>query len=130
MGHAGREPADDGATVDIAVALHNLGALITLGLGGLGLLRPALAARLTGLQAASAEGRSEFRATYGGLFAALGAFALLAQDQVFFTGLGGAWVGTALGRAFSLWIDATRTPRNYAAVVFEAAVGLLLLVPS
>jgi hypothetical protein len=116
--------------VDLPVALHNLGALATLALGGLGLLRPTAAARFTGLEAATQEGRSEFRATYGGLFAALGAFALLAQDQVVFTGLGAAWVGAGLGRALSIWADRARTPRNYAAVAFEGVLGLLLLAPS
>lgn len=116
--------------MELAVALHNLGALTTLALGGLGLLRPASAARFTGLQATTPEGRSEFRATYGGLFAALGAFALLAQDQVVFTGLGAAWVATGLGRAASIWVDDARTPRNYAAAAFEGALGLLLLAPS
>jgi hypothetical protein len=116
--------------VDLAVGLHNLGALATLLLGGLGLLRPAAAARFTGLRAVTAEGRSEFRATYGGLFAALGAFALLAQDQVVFTGLGAAWVATGLGRLASIWLDDARTPRNYAAVALEGALGLLLLAPT
>jgi hypothetical protein len=116
--------------VELAVALHNLGAVATLALGGLGLLRPDAAARFTGLRAAAVEGRSELRATYGGLFAALGAFALLAQDQVVFTGLGAAWVGAGLGRAASIWADRAGTPKNYAAVAFEGALGLLLLAPS
>lgn len=116
--------------MELALLLHNLGALGTLVLGGLGLLRPEAVSRLVGLAPAAPEGRSELRATYGGFFAALGAFALLAQDQVAFTALGAAWLAAGLGRALSAWLDGVRTPRNYAAIAFEGAFGLLLLIPA
>jgi hypothetical protein len=116
--------------VDLAYTLHNLGALITLGLGLLGLLAPRAASRIAGIEPRGRLGLSELRATYGGLFAALGAFALVAQDMVAFMGLGAAWVGAALGRAFSVVLDGSREPRNFGAILFEAGIGVLLLFPS
>lgn len=116
--------------VDLAYALHNLGALITLGLGLLGLLAPRAAARFASVAPSGRIGLSEIRATYGGLFAALGAFALVAQDMVAFMGLGAAWVGAALGRTASVVLDRSFEPRNLAAILFEAGIGVLLLFPS
>lgn len=116
--------------MELAHALHNLGALATLALGLLGLLRPRAAAGFAGVEPRGRMGLSEIRATYGGLFAALGAFALLAQDMVSFTMLGGAWVAAAAARLVSTFWDDAREPRNYGGVLFEGAIGLLLLFPA
>ena len=116
--------------MEIALALHNVGALATLGLGGLGLGWPRQAAAWLGLAPLGLLGVSEVRATYGGLFAALGAFAFVAQDAVVFTGLGAAWLGAAGGRLLSAVLDRSREPRNFAAGLLEGALGLLLLVPA
>jgi hypothetical protein len=51
--------------------LPNIGAAITLALGILGLLSPASAAKLVGIQPDGVLGVSEIRATYGGLFIGL-----------------------------------------------------------
>lgn len=115
--------------MELAQVLHHVGALITLCMGGLGLLRPQLAARLTGLEPRGRLGSSELRATYGGLFAALGAFALLTRDEVAFALVGVAWLGSAaarVGDAFLLGGD-----RNvWRAALFEAGMALLLLAPA
>ncbi len=116
--------------MELALALHNLGALATLALGVLGLLRPQVAAELVGVIPRGRLGTSEIRATYGGLFAALGAFVLVAQDSVAFIMLGAAWLGTALGRLLSVVLDESREPRNFAGVLMEGLLGMLLLVPS
>jgi len=116
--------------VELAYLLHNLGALITLGLGVLGLVHPRGAARFAAVAPQGLLGLAEVRATYGGLFAALGAFALVAQDMVAFIGLGAAWVGAALGRCASVFLDGAREPRNFAGILFEAGIGALLLFPS
>jgi hypothetical protein len=116
--------------LEIALALHNLGALVTLALGLLALVWPGRAAARVGIAPLGSFGLSEVRATYGGLFAALGAFALVAQDAVVFTGLGAAWLGAAGGRLLSAVLDGSREPRNFAAGLLEGLVGLLLLVPA
>jgi len=116
--------------LEFSHVLHLLGALVTLGVGAFGLLRPLAAARLIGLAAESRLGRSELRATYGGLFFALGAFTVVTRDEVAFTLLGAAWLGAAAARCG----DAMLVPAVYRAVwraaLFEAGVALLLLAPA
>jgi len=112
---------------DIDTVLSNLGAAITLGLGLLGLFAPERAARLVSVRPVDRLGRSEIRATYGGLFAALGLACLLTQAPAAFLAAGIAWLGAAAGRTFSAVVDASRSRANLGAVAFELAVGLLLL---
>ena len=51
--------------------LNLIGALVTMAMGGLGLLAPNLAAKLVRLGVQQIQqGFAEFRATYGGLFVA------------------------------------------------------------
>ena len=107
--------------------LNLLGALLTIGFGLFGLLFPAKIARLVGLTAKTKAGSSEFRATYGGVWLAMG-IALLAIDQpVAYTIVGIAWLGAALGRLFSIIIDKSSTQQNWTAFVIEIiGAGLLL----
>jgi hypothetical protein len=116
--------------LELAHVLHVLGALVTLGMGGLGLLRPRVAARLIGLIPEGRLGLSELRATYGGLFAALGLFALAVQDQVAFALLGAAWLGAAGARIADALLAPTRDRAVWRAALFEAAVAALLLAPA
>jgi hypothetical protein len=115
--------------LELAYLLHLLGSLVTLGMGGLGLLRPRLAARLIGLESAGRLGRSELRATYGGLFFALGAFALAAQDQVAFALLGAAWLGAAAARILDAFLEPGVERAVWRAALFEAGVAAALLMP-
>jgi hypothetical protein len=116
--------------LEIALALHNVGAVATFALGCLGLGWPRTAAAWVGVEPVGSLGLSELRATYGGLFAALGAFAFLAQDAVVFTGLGAAWLGAAGGRLTAAVLDRAREPRVFAAALAEGALGVLLLAPA
>jgi hypothetical protein len=115
--------------LELSHALHLLGALVTAALGGLGLLRPAAAARLIGLAPTGRLGRSELRATYGGLFLALGAFALATRDEVAFALLGAAWLGAAGARVGDALLVAGADRTVWRAALFEAAVATLLLAP-
>jgi hypothetical protein len=115
--------------LELAHVLHLLGALVTAALGGFGLARPAAAARLIGLAPAGRLGRSELRATYGGLFFALGAFALATRDEVAFTLLGAAWLGSAGARVADAFLEAGADRPVWRAALFEAAVATLLLAP-
>jgi hypothetical protein len=116
--------------MDLSYALHNLGAAITLLLGALGMLSPRRAARFASVVPSGRMGLSEIRATYGGFFAALGAFALVAQDMVAFMALGAAWVGAAAARTASLALDRSLELRNFGGILFEAGIGILLLFPA
>jgi hypothetical protein len=115
--------------LELPQILHHVGALATLVLGGLGLLRPQAAARLIGLEPRGRLGGSELRATYGGLFAALGLFALLTRDEVAFTLIGAGWLGAAAARVGdALLLGGDRSV--WRAALFEAALALLLLAPA
>ncbi len=116
--------------MEAATLLRNVGALATLGLGLLGLFRPHAAARFTSLSPIGALGVSEIRATYGGLFTALGGLALVTQESSAFLVAGIAWLGAAAGRGYSVFADDNREARNLGGIAFEAAIGCLLLFPS
>jgi Domain of unknown function (DUF4345) len=107
---------------------NQLGSLITLGLGLLGLVAPTRAASFVHMHPDGLVGISELRATYGGFFTALGALALLRQDPIVFQVLGLAWCGAALGRALSAVVDGSRSATNLGGILFEGGIGALLLV--
>ena len=84
-----------------------------------------------------AEGISEFRATFGGMFlfghlATLVALWKLDQmvSPVVCFPLAAAWIGSGLGRALSiLRDDGAATRQNWIWVGFEVAMGVLIAVP-
>ncbi|HVY90595.1 MAG TPA: DUF4345 family protein, partial [Hyphomonadaceae bacterium] len=95
-------------------------AIVACVLGGLlglyALLNPRWASRLVRLKPADGkvEGKSEFRATYGGLFLAGHAFAGWAltqgvQGHYAAGALGACWLGTCAGRLISFALDKTAT---------------------
>jgi len=103
------------------------GAIVTMGMGGLGLLTPKMASKLVRLGPTSPEGFAEFRATYGGLFVALGAAPLIWPEPGLFLVAGLAWMGAAVGRLVSMVADETHLKFNSLSVVFECACAGLLL---
>jgi hypothetical protein len=116
--------------VTVAETANIVGASGTLGMGGLGLFLPRLAARITGLSAHTAAGRSEFRATFGGLLVALGAIPLLSSEPIAYALAGGAWLAAALGRVGSIMADRAGERGNAVAVGVEAIFAAALLVGS
>jgi hypothetical protein len=88
--------------VDVSLLLNNAGALVTTGLGVMARVRPSLAATFVSIRPEGLLGVSEIRATYGGLFA-------------------------ALGRTLSVVVDRNVAAKNLGGIAFEAAIGLLLL---
>ena len=107
--------------------LANIGAVLTLALGLLGLFAPGKAAEMVELSARTHPGRSEFRATYGGLFVGLGLVPLATQEPVAFVVAGAAWLGAALARVVSIALDRALSPKNWLAVGFEGGIGALCL---
>ncbi len=112
-------------TLDI---LNQVGAAGTLAMGLLGLLLPKVAARFVGLQPLTPAGRSEFRATYGGLWAPLALMPLITQDPIVFAVSGLCWAGAAAGRVISIFLDDALDAQNLKAVGFELVFAALLLV--
>jgi hypothetical protein len=109
--------------------IESAGALVTFALGVLGLVRPRAAAKLVGIEPIGTLGVSEVRATYGGLFTALGLCALVSQSQLVFTVVGLGWAGIAAGRLVSVLVDRSFAPKNLGGLVMEAGLAALLLVP-
>lgn len=80
----------------------------------------------TGLNSSTKEGYSEFRATFGGLFIALGLFPLWAGNPQGYLLVGIGWIATGIGRAVSIIADRCFTGKNILAVLFESGIGVLL----
>ena len=115
--------------MELSHAFHVIGALVTAALGGLGLVRPRTAARWVGLEPSGRLGLSELRATYGGLFFALGLFALATRDEVAFALVGAAWLGAAAARVGDAFLVSGAPRAVWRAALFEAGVAALLLAP-
>lgn len=54
--------------------------------------------------------------------------ALASDERWVYLTLGLGWTGAAIGRLVSVIADNSRSPKNLAAVAFEAAIGALLIV--
>jgi len=108
------------------ILFNQIGASITTLLGLMGFLAPKLAMKFTGLSSSTKEGTSEFRATFGGLFIALGLFPLWADHPQLYLLVGLAWLATGIGRAVSIVADNCFTSKNVLAVLFESGIGILL----
>lgn len=114
-------------------------------LGVRAVLDPAWAAKLVRLKADEARpgGFAEFRATYGGVFAASHVMAFLLSAHWILSGsfisgaygagaalvLGAAWLGSAAGRSLSMLRDQTATGFNKASTLIETATGLCIIAP-
>lgn len=107
--------------------LANLGAVLTVLLGLLGAIVPNRAANLVGIEPLGGFGVSEVRATYGGLFLAMGGCCLYLQSPIAFLVVGSAWIGAAIVRLLSLLIDKGSFPKLLAGVFVELGIGVLLL---
>ena len=115
--------------MELPVSVNTFGSLATFGLGVFGLFWPKAAAKMVGIVPEGERGLSEVRATYGGLFLAMGLYATVWQSTEVFRGLGLAWIGAATARAFSLVKDDSRSGANIGAIVMEAVIGASMLIP-
>jgi len=113
--------------VTLAEIANHAGALITAGLGVMAVVSPASAAAFTSMSPVGKLGVSEIRATYGGFFLALGAYAMWSQHEAAFAAAGIAWAGAALGRLVSVFADRSTEPKNLGGIAFEGAIAGLLL---
>jgi hypothetical protein len=108
--------------------LNNIGAIITMLMGCLGLFFPQKASELTGLTPTTPAGRAEFRGTLGVTFIFLGLVPVVTQKDVAFLTVGLCWLGAAIGRVVSIYLDKGNEAKNWIAVGFECAIAALLLV--
>jgi hypothetical protein len=123
----------DGLAGTAAIAACVCGGL----LGLYAMINPRWASGLVKLvpREGNVEGKSEFRATYGGLFFVSHAFALWAAWTIqpgwhLAAGvLGAAWVGSAIGRLISFVLDRTMSALNWVNLAVEVVIGVILLLP-
>lgn len=124
--------------------LNALGLTSGLALGLRALIDPKWAARFVRLKPdEQAGGFAEFRATYGGMFLAVHAAALL-MTLMYLNGgefvigvaatggaaaLGAAWAGACGGRVLSMLLDGTDTKFNRMSAAVEAALALAIAAP-
>lgn len=107
--------------------LNVAGAGVTVAMGLMGLIFPKVAAKVTNLTPKGKLGIGEIRATYGGLFTALGAYALVTREPAAFFFAGLAWAGAAGGRILHIPLDRNLTKEAIGAVIFEGAIAAALL---
>ncbi|MFN8859914.1 MAG: DUF4345 family protein [Gemmatimonadaceae bacterium] len=109
--------------------LSNAGAVATTLLGLFGLVLPDKAAAFVSISPVGLNGRSEVRATYGGLFTALGVICITAQSEIVFMVAGVAWLGASVGRVYSMLLDRNYGIKNLGGIAVEAGIGALLVAP-
>ncbi len=103
-----------------------LGAVVTMALGIFGAIAPRRAAQFVSIEPIGGLGLSEVRATYGGLFIALGAVCLVVNTPPVYLTAAAAWIGAAVMRLPSLVVDRGSFPRAIGGAVMELTIGLLL----
>jgi hypothetical protein len=121
-----------------------LGLAFGAGLGARALLDPHWAQKLVRLKPdEQGGGFAEFRATYGGLFFAAHALALVMLGLYVIVGefmigvaatgatavLSAAWGGTAFGRALAIWRDGADTKFNRISLAVEALTAAAIGAP-
>jgi len=115
--------------------LAYIAAALTLALGVLGLLNPALAVRLLGLEVVDPRGFSQARATFGAMYLALAGVIIWAVSargsHPAYLRVPGLLIGAlALGRLLSIIIDGVVTPLNLLFFVIEAATAAVVVLAS
>lgn len=105
-----------------------LGAVLTMGLGILGLFAPERAAQLVRIKPLGKMGLSEVRATYGGLFLGLSLCVLIMSSREVNIAVGFAFAGAVLGRVFSIIYDRAHERENWGGVILEGSIAALFLL--
>jgi Domain of unknown function (DUF4345) len=96
-------------------------------LGLLAFIAPRLAFNIARIEARVPDAIAEGRASFGGVFLALGIGTLLLGQPLVTLVLGGVWAMMAIGRMVSMIFDRALSPYNVAATVLEAALGAAAL---
>lgn len=108
--------------------LNILVALLTVGLGAFGFLAPRYTAEVLDLEfGASSMGKSELRASAGGLFVALGFGALVIGTPLAYGMMGVAYLGAGAGRLLSILLDKPPQPKAWLFFLCEAVFALWLI---
>jgi len=101
----------------------------TVGTGLLALLKPKFVYGFTGLRAEGGRGITEIRAILGGLFIALGGVALFYRSPETYRMLGLSYLGIALVRLVSMFVDDSIERSNIISLAVEVVFGVILILP-
>jgi Domain of unknown function (DUF4345) len=102
-------------------------ALFTALLGLLAFVAPKLAFTIARIEAKVPDAIAEGRASFGGVFLALGLGTILLAQPLVTLVLGGVWAMTALGRVVSMIFDRAVSPYNITATIFELMLAAAVL---
>jgi hypothetical protein len=116
---------------DILTILSYLASLFSLGLAVFGIVSPSGVMRLVGLipHEKAAHAVSEVRATYGGVFFGVTAFALATGAPMAFLALAACWICAMFARIFSMIVDGVRNQHNWNSIAVEGGIGLAIAAP-
>lgn len=114
--------------MEILNILKIISCVLTILTGLFALLRPLSAQGFTGLKLEGSRGITEIRAVMGGFFIALGAAPLFLQAPATYTMLGIAYLGVALVRLVSIFIDKSAVSSNWISLAVEIVLGVLLIL--
>jgi hypothetical protein len=102
-------------------------AVFTALLGLLAFVAPRVAFMIARIEAKVPDAIAEGRASFGGVFLALGLGTVLLAQPLVTLVLGGVWAMTALGRMVSMIFDRALSPYNIGATVFELLLAAAAL---
>jgi Domain of unknown function (DUF4345) len=102
-------------------------AVFTALVGLLAFVAPRIGFAISRLEAKVPDAIAEGRASFGGVFLALGLGTLLLAQPLVTMVLGGVWAMTAVGRVVSMIFDRAVSPYNIAATVLEAVLAAAAL---
>ena len=113
----------------IVQILQIIAAIATILTGLVSLFKPESVTGFTGLRPEGGRGITEIRAVLGGFFVALGAAPLFLNSPVAYTMLGIAYLGIAVVRGISVFVDKSVTQSNIISLVVEVIFGVILVIP-
>ncbi len=103
-------------------------ALATIAFGAFGLFAPRYTAEVLDLEFGASEmGKSELRASAGGLFVALGLGAMAIGAPLAYAMMGVAYLGAGIGRLAANLIDELPQPKGWIFFAFEAIFAAWLI---
>ena len=108
--------------------LKTISAIATILTGLYALLAPLKVRGFTGLELPGGRGITEVRAILGGLFIALGAAPLLFGSPDMYTMLGVSYLGIAVVRAVSMFVDRSLVSSNFISLAVEIIFVVILIL--
>jgi hypothetical protein len=108
--------------------LQWIACILTAATGALSLFKPMATPGFTGLEPVGGRGITEIRAILGGLFLALGIAPFLLGGTSYAL-LGWAYLGIAIVRLVSIFLDKSSTQSNWISLGVEIVLGIILIIP-